>query len=111
MTPRIFSIKYWLFERDPYNGMLLFTTSTAVDGTEIRRSPVDIFPIIYIDYIDGFIHSRWVFARFSPSTVFQQKSLEEWCPAVKLPLVRKPTLMLVLNKKMLSLHCNIGPPI
>ena len=41
MTPRIFSIKYWLFERDPYNGILLFTTSTAVDGTEIRRSPVE----------------------------------------------------------------------
>ena len=38
-----------------------------VDGSEIRRSPVDMvnIPIIY----KGFIHPRWLFGISEPSTV------------------------------------------
>ena len=39
----------------------------TVDGSEIRRSPVEVGSLSH--YLRGFIHVRWVFAGFLPSTV------------------------------------------
>ena len=38
----------------------------TVDGSEIRRSPVEVGSLSH--YLQGFIHSRWL-AGFRPSTV------------------------------------------
>ena len=48
------------------NFPVVFQPSNTVDGSEIRRSPVEVGSLSH--YLHGFIHPRW-FAGFLPSTV------------------------------------------
>ena len=43
----------------------------TVDGSEIRRSPVELDHLPH--YLQGFIHPRWLFGISEPSTVFKEK--------------------------------------
>ena len=56
----------------------------TVDGSEIRRSPVDM---VNFHYLQGFIHVRWLFGISEPSTVSR-------------------TLLWVLQQRMWQDRCN-----
>ena len=48
-----------------------------VDGSEIRRSPVEVVGLSH--YLQGFIHPRWLFGISEPPTVGEKNgSLGEW---------------------------------
>ena len=44
-----------------------FSVGNTVDGSEIRRSPVEVGSLSH--YLYGFIHLRWLFGISEPSTV------------------------------------------
>ena len=45
----------------------LFNIPPTVDGSEIRRSPVEVGSLSH--YVHGFLHTRWLIGISEPSTV------------------------------------------
>ena len=56
----------------PWKARLLKNNPYTVDGSEIRRSPVEVGSLFH--YFQGFMHPRWL-AAFLPSTVSLIESL------------------------------------